>query len=69
MNDVMQWLSDSAPWLFSGIGVVIIGLICKKLFHKSTPQINQSISSGEKSTNIQSGRDVIIGNNKDSKDK
>lgn len=66
MEDFIAWVIDNKEWLFSGVGVAIIigivGLIFKKTYASST----QTIRSGERSTNIQVGRDVSITAKKES---
>ncbi len=61
----MEWIIQNKDWLFSGIGVVIItgiiGFFFKRKKHKTNPK--QSIKSGDKSYNIQGGKNgkVTIG--------
>lgn len=56
MNEIVNWIETNIPWIFSGIGVFIIGLlIFKKSNKKSNKQTIKNNSSG-----IQAGRDVKI---------
>jgi hypothetical protein len=56
MEDFVNWLSDNANWIFSGIGTTIVGFIIgwvTKGYH-----VSQSQRSGDNSSNIQVGRDL-----------
>ena len=57
----MDWISDNIEWVFSGIGVFILGLILKLLFRKQQKKKAKSIEmkqrSGSNSTNTQIGGD------------
>lgn len=58
----MEWIINNKEWLFSGIGVVvltgIISLLIKNI--KGKQKDYQIINSGDKSTNIQGGKDVKV---------
>lgn len=59
MANLMQWMNDNKEWIFSGIGLAVIGLIWKFLFkEKSSSGRSQTIRSGRNSTNFQAGRDI-----------
>jgi len=62
-NSVWLWLSKDAEWVFSGIGVAAIGLVCRCLFtrHKAA----QIQKSGKNSTNMQAGGDIHFGGRDD----
>jgi len=56
MNDIVNWIESNIPWIFSGIGVFIVGLfIYKKNNKNSNKQTIKNNSSG-----IQAGRNVKI---------
>jgi len=52
-------------WLFSGIGVFILGSLVN-FFRKKNDSSTQIIRSGNASINIQAGRDIDLGINKNS---
>ena len=54
----MKWIIDNKEWIFSGIGVFILGLVLA-LFknHKTKRNIKMKQKSGSNSTNIQIGGD------------
>jgi len=55
----MEWIISNKEWIFSGIGVFIIGLVIsifrKNVNKKKTTKMKQK--SGSNSTNIQIGGD------------
>lgn len=59
----LDWIMQNKEWLFSGIGVtlisVIVGLFVKNKY-RGKKTYHQVINSGDKSTNIQGGRDVHV---------
>ena len=64
----MEWLAINKEWIFSGIGVFIIGTIFSIVFKKissqrSNPQ--QNITAGTKSNNIQTHGNVTLHVGKD----
>lgn len=61
MEELWAWGVRNGEWLFSGIGVVVIGWIGKLIFKKSNDSSTQTIRSGDGSINIQGGRDVNVG--------
>jgi plastocyanin domain-containing protein len=54
----MEWIIKNKDWIFSGIGVFILGLIIN-WFRKGKSN-SQTQKSGSNSTNFQSGRDINI---------
>ena len=56
--EISKWLLNNGTWLFSGIGVGLIGFIWKFIFNKKNASIKQIQKSGKNSMNIQSGGDV-----------
>jgi hypothetical protein len=52
MNAALAWLYENKEWVFGGIGAAIITAI----IHRRSQSQRQR--SGDKSTNIQAGRDV-----------
>ncbi|MDD2750107.1 hypothetical protein [Acidithiobacillus sp.] len=61
----MEWLAENKEWLFSGVAIAIPLAIIGWLF--SSRGNKQVQSGGDKSTNIQVGRDLKIGGNKNDK--
>lgn len=59
----MDWIIENKEWIFSGIGVFILGIIINILRKKSN-KTTQRQKSGNNSTNIQIGGNVEI-NKKD----
>ena len=56
MSNILRWFGANIPWIFSGIGVFIIGLfIINKAKKKKHTQIIKGNSSG-----IQAGGDIDI---------
>lgn len=54
----MNWIIENKEWIFSGIGVFIIGLIATFLTRKErTKSTKMKQKSGSKSNNIQIGGD------------
>lgn len=54
----MEWIVENKNWIFSGIGVFVIGLIINSIRKQNTK--SQIQKSGDNSINIQSGRDTNI---------
>lgn len=55
----MNWIIENKEWIFSGIGVFILGFIFTifKKKNKKNRSIKMKQKSGSNSTNIQIGRD------------
>lgn len=58
MDLIFDWVNENKEWLFSGVGVVIIGGIWHLIRRQKGDSISQEIHSGDSSTNVQAGRDV-----------
>ena len=56
----IEWLFSNKEWLFSGIGIAIGTWVIRRFFRRSQTTSNQTIQSGEKSVNVQAGRDIIL---------
>lgn len=57
----MEWIIQNKEWLFSGVGLAIIGGIWDFLKkEKPDNKYYQSINSGNNSTNIQGGKNVNV---------
>jgi len=55
----MKWLLANKEWIFSGIGVFILGILLAFFRHKKKGKIlRQKQKSGSHSTNIQIGGDL-----------
>lgn len=61
MEELWAWAFKNKEWLFSGIGVVVIGWVGQLIFKKSNDSSTQNIRSGAGSINVQGGRDVTVG--------
>ena len=55
LTEVGNWIFDNTTWIFSGIGVFILGFFITKKIRNKKSQIIKNNSSG-----IQAGRDVNI---------
>lgn len=61
LKEIIKWIVNNKEWLFSGLGIVILGWIIKKFFFKNdSTQIHEQKVS-ENGIAVQAGRDVIIG--------
>ena len=60
IDQAFELILNNKEWLFSGVGIVIVGVILR-VFFKTKPGSNQTIKSGKNSKNIQAGRDIHIG--------
>jgi hypothetical protein len=56
MEEILNWIIKNSTWIFSGIGVFVLGLFIYNRAKKK--RISQRI--GNKSFGIQAGRDVKI---------
>ena len=65
MDNVFRWVSDNvvvlAEVLFGGAGVAVIGFLIKRFLQRQSNDPTQRQTSGDNSTNLQSGRDINIG--------
>ena len=59
---IVKVIIDSLPWIFSGVGVFVLGLIIKK---EVVNRQNQKVS--KESKGYQAGRDINITEEKDVK--
>lgn len=59
MEEFIQWLGTNKEWIFSGVGVVLVAWIGRVIF-QGRQTSSQEIRSGDKSSNIQAGRDIRI---------
>lgn len=60
MSGFASWVIENKEWLFSGVGLVILAWIVRKLFRRTRDTSSQAIRAGDNSANIQAGRDVNI---------
>lgn len=60
----MEWIIENKEWIFSGIGIFILGIIINFFIKKNSRSFSQRQKSGDNSTNIQIGGNVEI-NKKD----
>lgn len=61
----MEWIVENKEWLFSGVAIAIPFSIIGWFF--SSRGSKQVQNGGDRSTNIQVGRDLKIGGNKNDK--
>ena len=62
----MDWITDNSEWIFSGIGVFVIGLFLTKLIGSDNMENSNNISNNnntENSNNISNNDNTIINNN------
>lgn len=59
MDEFIQWISANKEWMFSGVGVVVAAWVWRVIF-KARRASSQEIRSGDKSRNIQAGRDIRV---------
>ena len=60
----MNWFLNNCEWIFSGIGVFVIGLIITIFRKKKKKNFSQYQKSGKNSINIQASRDITFGDKK-----
>lgn len=61
----MEWIVENKEWLFSGVAIAIpLAIIGWLLSGRGSKQVQ---NGGDRSTNIQVGRDLKIGDNKNDK--
>ncbi|WP_222102464.1 hypothetical protein [Marinobacter lipolyticus] len=58
MDTIIEWFSNNHTWVFSGIGIFIIGGVIAIFKRKGANGISQKQRSGNNSTNIQAGGNV-----------
>ena len=61
MDQVLQWIIDNKEWLFSGCGLMILGVLGRLLFKRFGSSSSQSIKTGAHSKNIQVGGNINFG--------
>ncbi len=62
MDNMLNYIAENKQWLFSGLGIVLLGWIIKFIFFRNKP--TQVQKSGKDSISIQAGGDVNIGDAK-----
>ncbi|MFZ6641797.1 hypothetical protein ACO0LL_18810 [Undibacterium sp. TC4M20W] len=60
MNELIAWFARNVEWVFSGIGVFIIGLIVAGIAKGRSRGVTQNQKAASHSTNVQVGGDVKI---------
>lgn len=55
----MDWIIENKEWLFSGVGISIIGLIYYLIVKNKRNKV-QKQKAGKNSTNVQAGGDINI---------
>ncbi|WP_341936873.1 hypothetical protein [Marinimicrobium sp. C2-29] len=68
MEEFVDWIIYNKQWLFSGAGLMVLAWIGRIVFKKKYASSTQTIRSGDRSTNVQAGRDVSIGREKTEND-
>ena len=61
MTEIGGWIVENRQWLFSGLGIVLLGVVAK-LFLKRRSGTIQTQRSGDRSVNIQSAGNLHINN-------
>lgn len=57
----MEWIVNNKEWIFSGVGVFIVSVIGAFVFRRvRASTINQTQTSGTRSTNYQSAGDLNV---------
>ncbi len=56
---LLKWITENKDWIFSGIGVTLLGTVIGSCFKKKDSP-TQKIKSGKNSTNIQGGENVTV---------
>lgn len=66
MDTILKWIDANKTWIFEGIGVAILSALASVIVlwlrRRKNEENKQVQISGDDSINIQSGRDVYIGN-------
>lgn len=57
---VGSWIKENRTWVFSGVGVMIIGVVASIVLNRNNSPTQQQTQSG--TGNIQAGRDVTVVN-------
>ena len=55
ISEILKWIVDNMEWIFSGIGISILGLLINKNIQNKRSQVIKGKSSG-----MQAGRDINI---------
>jgi hypothetical protein len=63
LDELIQWLGANKEWIFSGVGVALAAWIGRVIFQGRQTASSQEIRSGDKTINIQAGRDTRIETN------
>ena len=61
----MEWFMENMKWIFSGIGIFVIGLFINVLKRKKSKNISQKQKSGNNSINIQISGNVEVNKKND----
>lgn len=61
LKEIIKWIVNNKEWLFSGLGIIILGGVVKKFFFKNEPTLIHKQNVSENGMAVQAGRDVIIG--------
>lgn len=62
--ECIPWLAENKEWVFSGIGVAILCAILKFFFGKRKSDSAVVQQAGDKSVNINAGKDVHYDNSR-----
>ena len=61
---MFRWLVANREWIFSGVGVAVIGSFVGWLVHRDRAiRSNQTQHGGVDSLNLQAGRDITVNKN------
>jgi len=62
---MIEWIVENRTWLFSGLAVAIPLAIIGWIIFRPKNKTVQKQKSGSRSVNIQAGRDINLGEQKD----
>ena len=70
MANIYDWISRNYEWVFSGLGVLVVGGLVRFLSGRKRRggKLQQKQTSGDGSLNIQAGRDVTFSARSSDKD-
>jgi hypothetical protein len=58
LETIIEWMNNNHTWVFSGVGIFIIGGVIAFFKRRGAIGISQKQRSGSNSTNIQAGGNV-----------
>jgi LPXTG-motif cell wall-anchored protein len=58
LEAITEWISNNYTWVFSGVGILVLGGIIALFKRKRSGGTTQKQRSGNNSTNVQAGGNV-----------